>query len=152
MYSTRPGLVLGFHGCDESLVSALLTGKTILRNSTNKYDWLGHGVYMWDNSPSRTLEFAGFLKENPGKSVQPVKTPSVIGAIINLGFCLDLLDYQNLRLIKEAHDTLKVFCIALGKDMPVNKPLGVNNDLLLRELDCAVIENLHFFRDQAFLR
>jgi hypothetical protein len=38
----------------------------------------------------------------------------------------------------------------IRKDRPVNRPLriGGNNDLLLRELDCAVIENLHFFRDQ----
>ncbi|NQX39974.1 hypothetical protein SAMN05421820_106377 [Pedobacter steynii] len=147
MYSTRPGLILGFHGCDESLVSEVLTGKTALRKSTNKYDWLGHGVYMWDNSPARALEFAEFLKANPGKSIRPVKNPAVIGAVLNLGFCLDLLDYQNLSLIKEAHDMLKLFRIILGKDMPVNTPLGRNNDLLLRELDCAVIEHLHFFRD-----
>ena len=41
---------------------------------------------------------------------------------------------------------LRLLNIILGKDMPVNTPLGRNNDLLLRELDCAVIENLHFFR------
>lgn len=147
MYTTRPGLILGFHGCDESLVSEVLTGKTALRKSTNKYDWLGHGVYMWDNSPARALAFAEFLKVNPGKSVRPIKNPAVIGAILNLGFCLDLLDYQNLSLIKGAHDMLRLLNIILGKDMPVNTPLGRNNDLLLRELDCAVIENLHFFRD-----
>ncbi|WP_342331282.1 hypothetical protein [Pedobacter sp. FW305-3-2-15-E-R2A2] len=108
MYTTRPGLILGFHGCDESLVSEVLMGKTILRKSTNKYDWLGHGVYMWDNSPARALEFAEFLKANPGKSIRPVKNPAVIGAILNLGFCLDLLDYQHLSFIKDAHDMLSV--------------------------------------------
>ena len=151
MYTTRPGLILGFHGCDESLVSEVLTGQKTLRKSTNKYDWLGHGVYMWDNSPARALEFAEFLKTNPGKSVRPIKNPAVIGAVLNLGFCLDLLDYQNLSFIKEAHNLLNTLHEKLRKDMPVNKPLriGGNNDLLLRELDCAVIESLHSFRHQA---
>lgn len=115
MYSTRPGLILGFHGCDERLVSDVINGKSSLRNSTNKYDWLGHGVYMWDNSPSRAMEFAKWLKFNPGKSKRPIKNPAVIGAVINLGFCLDLLDYQNLSILKEAHTLLMATSNALGK-------------------------------------
>lgn len=146
MYSTRPGLILGFHGCDESIVSDVISGKVSLRNSTNKYDWLGHGVYMWDNSPTRAMEFAEWLKLNPGKSKKPIKTPAVIGAVINLGFCLDLLDYQSLSFLKEAHTLLVASSNSLGTDMPVNKTVGTNKDLILRELDCAVIETLHQFR------
>ena len=44
MYSTRPGLVLGFHGCDESILLKVLTGKELLKRSVNNYDWLGHGI------------------------------------------------------------------------------------------------------------
>ncbi|SDK39632.1 hypothetical protein SAMN04487898_10869 [Pedobacter sp. ok626] len=152
MYSTRPGLILGFHGCDESLVTDVVRGKASLRNSTNKYDWLGHGVYMWDNSPSRALEFAKWLKLNPGKSKTPIKNPAVIGAVINLGFCLDLLDYQNLFFLKEAHTLLVATSNALGKDMPVNKTVGSSRDLILRELDCAVIETLHQFREDSSMQ
>lgn len=152
MYSTRPGLILGFHGCDASLVNDVISGKASLRNSTNKYDWLGHGVYMWDNSPSRAMEFAEWLKLNPGKSKKPIKNPAVIGTVINLGFCLDLLDYQNLSFLKEAHNLLIATSTALGKDMPVNKSIGTNKDLILRELDCAVIETLHQFREDSGMR
>lgn len=148
MYSTRTGLVLAFHGCDQSVVADVLNGTTSLRNSTNKYDWLGHGVYFWDNSPSRALEFATFLRDNPGKSKTPIVNPAVIGAVINLGFCLDLLDYQNLSLLKDAHGLLTASYTALGKDMPANKKGRSDKDLLLRELDCAVIETLHQFRKQ----
>jgi hypothetical protein len=35
MYSTRSGLVLGFHGCDELVVQEVLNGKTILKQSSN---------------------------------------------------------------------------------------------------------------------
>lgn len=151
MYSTRPGLILGFHGCDESLVEDVVTGKISLRGSTNKYDWLGHGIYFWDNSPSRALEFAKWLQLNPGKAKNPVKKPAVIGAVLNLGFCLDLLDYENLSFIKDAHNLLTAISDTLGTDMPVNKASGTSKDLLLRELDCAVIETLHQVRVEAKL-
>ncbi|HEV2478954.1 MAG TPA: hypothetical protein VGS79_04795 [Puia sp.] len=35
MYSTRTGLILGFHGCDQSIVHKVLTGETGLKPSTN---------------------------------------------------------------------------------------------------------------------
>lgn len=146
MYSTRTGLILGFHGCDQSIVQDVLTGKKSLEPSTNEYDWLGHGVYFWDNSPSRALEFATYLKNNPGKAKRPITKPAVLGGIINLGHCLDLLDYENLQLVKEAHDILIAIYSAANIPVPRNKPVGTTKDLLLRELDCAVIETLHQVR------
>ena len=142
MYSTRSGLILGFHGCDQSIVTDVITGKTSLLNSVNEYDWIGHGVYFWDNSPGRAIEFAKMLSKlkNSGKKV--IRKPAVIGAVIDLGFCLDLLDYQNLALIKGAHEILAA---SYGGDitrMPENKNVGSNKDLLVRELDCAVVETL----------
>jgi hypothetical protein len=146
MYSTRPGLVLAFHGCDQSLVNHVILGSTALKPSTNKYDWLGHGVYFWDNSPARALEFATFLRDNPGKSKSKIINPAVIGAVINLGYCLDLLDFQNLQLVKLGYEILAITNAASGSPIPVNKIAGDNNDLLLRELDCAVFETLHQVR------
>lgn len=146
MYSTRAGLVLAFHGCDQSLVDQVIPGSTTLKPSTNKYDWLGHGIYFWDNSPVRALEFATFLRDNPGKSKNKIINPAVIGAVINLGHCLDLLDFQNLQLVKLGYEILEVTNAASGSPIPVNKIVGDNNDLLLRELDCAVFETLHQVR------
>jgi hypothetical protein len=48
MYSTRPGLVLGFHGCDEQVARKVLTGEELLKSSANNYDWLGHGIYFYE--------------------------------------------------------------------------------------------------------
>jgi hypothetical protein len=140
MYATRSGLILGFHGCDESIVNDVLTGKKSLEPSTNQYDWLGHGVYFWDNSPARALEFSTYLKNNPGKAKRPISKPAVLGAIINLGYCLDLLDYGNLQFLKEDHDLLTSSYSAANIPVPKNRPVGTTKDLLLRELDCAVIE------------
>ena len=47
MYSSRTGLILGFHGTDERIVHSVLKGKTDLEPSRNVYDWLGHGIYFW---------------------------------------------------------------------------------------------------------
>jgi len=153
MYSTRSGLILGFHGCDKAIVDDVLTGQTSLKASTNKYDWLGHGIYFWDNSPARALDFATYLKNHPQKrSRQPITTAAVIGAVINLGFCLDLLDFENLQFLKQGHDILSFSHSASGWSLPKNKVAGSTEDLLLRELDCAVIETIHQVRRDNNLR
>lgn len=148
MYSTRTGLILAFHGCDKSLVDKILLGSKVLEPSKNSYDWLGHGIYFWDNSPARALEFATFLRDNPGKSKKPITKPAVIGAVISLGLCLDLLDFENLELVKLGYEILKAANIVSGSPIPVNKAIGKNDDLLLRDLDCAVFETLHEVRRQ----
>lgn len=145
MYSTKTGLVLGFHGCDESIINDILLGKKELKQSDNTYDWLGHGIYFWENSPSRAVEFAEFLKNNPQHARTPIKSPSVIGAVIDLGYCLDFTDYSYLQLLKGGYELLKTAIDTSGVKF-TNKPIGENKDLLFRELDCAVIETLHSLR------
>jgi len=145
MYSVRSGLVLAFHGCDRSVVQKVLNGEDMLRSSTNKYDWLGHGVYFWENSPSRALEFAEHLQKKPQKSKGNIAEPDVIGAVIHLGFCLDLLDYGNLQLLKTGYKALLTY--NKTSDLPQNKEVKGFEGLLLRELDCAVVETLHTMRE-----
>ena len=50
LYSRRSNLVIGFHGCDKTIVDAVVAGKTDLLSSTNDYDWLGNGIYFWENN------------------------------------------------------------------------------------------------------
>ena len=119
MYPSRPGLLIGFHGCEKSVRDSIVSGASMLKASENGYDWLGGGFYFWENNYERALEFA---RNPPGR--KKYKTPSVLGAIIDLGNCLDLLDTRYLLLVKGS------------------------TDKLLRELDCAVIENLHIMQRQ----
>lgn len=142
MYSRRTGLTLAFHGCDQSLVTPILNGSTFLKKSTNKYDWLGHGIYFWERSPSRAFEFAEFLS----RTKKRIKHPAVIGAVVDLGYCLDLLDYPRLSFLKDAYNFLVISSEAAGMALPVNKMAADGNDLLYRELDCTVIESLHKLR------
>ncbi|HYF32744.1 MAG TPA: hypothetical protein VD993_16575 [Chitinophagaceae bacterium] len=117
-----------------------------LKASSNEYDWLGHGIYFWDNSPSRAFEYASFLKNNPSRSKNPILIPSVIGAAISLGVCLDLLDYSNLSLLRESYDFVEQHYKQTNTAIPQNHNIGANTDLLLRKLDGTVIENLHRMR------
>lgn len=149
MYSTRSGLILAFHGCDESVATAVINNEKELKASTNNYDWLGHGIYFWEYSPDRALEYADFLKNNSSRAKKPIKNPAIIGAVIDLGYCFDLLDYGSLQLLKSSYDIFKSTWELTGRKLPENKIVGKSEDLLLRELDCAVFETFHGLRKNA---
>ncbi|WP_433896566.1 hypothetical protein [Sphingobacterium mizutaii] len=148
MYSAGTGIVYGFHGCDRSIAEEIINQKLTLKNSENEYDWLGNGMYFWENSPSRALEYAENLKANPERAKHPVKDPCVIGAIIHLGNCLDLLDYENLKILKAGFELLK----ATTDKLPKNIAIGKLNELMVRKLDCAVIQTIHEVRREEMLR
>jgi hypothetical protein len=145
MYEVLPSFVLGFHGCDHSLAEKVFAGKSRLKPSQNDYDWLGHGVYFWENNSQRALEYARLLcKRNHGKA--KVVRPAVIGAIIDLGFCMNLLDSQFLQMVKDGYHALSTLCNQAGQPLPENRAVGGSKDLLLRHLDCAVVETVHELR------
>lgn len=148
MYSRRPGLILGFHGCDKKVRDEVILGKSELNRSRNSYDWLGHGMYFWENSPARAMQYAKFLKKNPQRAANPIKEPAVLAAVIDLGHCLDLLEFGNLALLKEAFDVFLKSSKEAEFDLPANKIAGDERDFLLRDLDCAVIEVLHEYRNR----
>jgi len=150
MYSKRAGLVIGFHGCDKSVRDKVVCEKgKYLNPSDNAYDWLGSGIYFWENDPVRALEFAKYLKENPPHNrKQKIKEPSIVGAIIDLGFCLDLMDSGNLGIIKEGYRILKKLREKQNLSIPENIPLHKDEDLIKRYLDCAVIEFVHQHRKE----
>lgn len=77
------------------------------------------------------------------------RKPFVLGAVIDLGNCLDLLVRENLDLLKVAYDSLVVGHQRSGQAMPQNRDLktGGAGDKLLRFLDCAVIRRLHSITD-----
>lgn len=152
MYPAKPGLLIGFHGCEESVRNKIVNDQTMLHSSNNDYDWLGNGMYFWENNQERALDFAGDLQLHPPKGKAPIKRPAVLGAVIDLGFCLDLLEKEFIGLVKQSFDNLAASYDQLDLVLPKNTPLGGSKDLLLRKLDCAVIENLHLFRRRNKIR
>jgi len=93
IYSSRPNLYLGFHGCEKSIGFKLLTEPNDIKISQNSYEWLGHGFYVWENNPERALDWAK----------------------------------QHRKI----------------KDLPFDSA----KDELLRKLDCAVIQHMHYVNE-----
>jgi len=150
LYSHRSQLVLGFHGCDVTLAEQVVLGSTMLKKSDHDYDWLGPGIYFWENNLDRAEQWA---KDNSRLDKSSIKTPGVLGAYLDLGNCLDLTDSGSLKLLKVSYKALKESSSLTGMEMPVNKdPLSVHSvDRILRKLDCAVIKTLHELTHQAGL-
>lgn len=136
MYSKRPSFIVGFHGCDESVRDEIVTHNTVMKRSDNQYDWLGGGYYFWENNYERALEFA-IEKQKRGE----IKKTAVLGAYLDLGNCLDLLETRHLKSLQDTYNQLKVSFEKTSLTMPVNKPIAFSTDLLLRPLDCMVIES-----------
>jgi len=145
VYSSLPFFVLGFHGCDKSVCNKIINGFDKLHPSGNDYDWLGNGIYFWENDPHRALDYVAMIQRNPRKGPTIIQDPAVIGAIIDLGNCLNLVESKNLQVVRAAFELLKISQEKAGHALPLNKPIGKEGDLLLRQLDCAVIETLHAF-------
>jgi len=107
--------------------------------SNNEYDWLGPGVYFWEANPERGVEFAQEAAERNGRGVSE---PFVVGAVIDLGLCLDLTTASGVDLLRIAYGNLAQNMEAAGGTLPMNSPDG-----LRRNLDCAVIRQLHAIRE-----
>ena len=137
MYHKLPNLVLGFHGCDKEVFDRVLCGDELMKKSENSYDWLGHGIYFWEQNYQRALEWANRNKR--------IKTPAVIGAVIDLGYCLNLTDSFSTDYLVKGYEILKLRCEQSNKPIPRNRPSPKGADILLRDLDCAVIQQIHDF-------
>jgi hypothetical protein len=142
--------VLGFHGCDAELGEQVLDGVKEIEVSNNPHAWLGPGAYFWEGGPKRALEWACFVKANPQTTKHRIKTPFVVGAIIEIGRCLDLTSAEGLADIKEGHAALMDLLIQDENiERPTNDPAGKGDeDLVKRCLDCAVIRTTHSLRDR----
>jgi hypothetical protein len=86
MYNTRPGLLIGFHGCEAETRDSLLKNPDTIRKSEKPYDWLGNGMYFWENNAGRAFQWAKDKKKRG-----EIETPAVIGLYWTLDIVLILL-------------------------------------------------------------
>lgn len=141
MYSTKLSFVYGFHGLDKSIALQILNQEIDFIPSNNTYDWLADGIYFWENNYARAEEYAKVAAKRDDSTI---KEPFVLGALIDLGKCLDLLDQKYLDFLSLAYESFKRDFEERGMDLPTNSQFTVNDfDFKKRELDCAVIRYAH---------
>ena len=58
MYSKTPAYILGFRGCHQNVYNEVIFNNQLMPKSTNQYGWLGNGIYFWENSYQRAVEWA----------------------------------------------------------------------------------------------
>ncbi len=122
--------IIGYHGCHEEFAQSLLLGEVPIdqwQPSQNEWDWLGHGVYFWEHSPQRALRWAQ----------QAHDRPAVIGAVVQLGRCFDLLDESVTQLLTESYQNLAEMFAVNRQVLPTNQ--GGHGKA--RKLDCLVIND-----------
>jgi hypothetical protein len=127
-------IVIGYHGCAEAFARELLLGTRPIHKwqpSTNDWDWLGHGIYFWEHSPDRARRWAEEKYAAHGES------PAVLGAVIQLGRCFDLLNEGITAVLAKNHSQLVTSYEQAGRPLPQNR----GRDWKLRELDCLVIND-----------
>lgn len=114
--------VVAFHGTRRAAAENLVAGIPFGR-SENDHDWLGHGIYFWEYAPQQAWWWA---EKKYGADA------AVVGALIRLGRCLDLLDPANGDLLRFAYSDLVEILESVGKQPP---KANANS---YKYLDCSV--------------
>ncbi|WP_127130964.1 hypothetical protein [Pseudoflavitalea rhizosphaerae] len=140
MYDFKSNLVLGFHGCEAAVRDELLMYPDRVKISKQPFDWLGHGLYFWENNYERAWQWA--LSKQARNTI---REPAVLGAVLQLGYCCDFLESQYIDLLSKYHKGMVNYYLSSGTPLPVNKDAkgDLHKDKLLRYLDCAAIEFMH---------
>lgn len=117
-----------------------------LKPSNNPYDWLGPGIYFFEDDWKRALYFAQTAADNPDRkyTAKPIEEPAVVGVILRVERWLDMATQVGIDEFLTAHQALQKAMHAKGKKMPINKPASDDDEeMLLRNLDRAVFNLLH---------
>jgi hypothetical protein len=140
MYDIRPNFIIGFHGCDLDVRNKLINFPDQIEISNKPYDWLGHGMYFWENNYTRAMEWAE-TRVADGR----FKNPAVLGAILQLGHCCDFLDSKFTNMIGTYYDAMESEYDNAGKKLPANIDAedDKHKNKLIRKLDCSTIQFMH---------
>jgi hypothetical protein len=87
----------------------------------------------------RALEWAA---QKASRRKRPNFAPAVLGAVVDLANCLNLVETEAYALVAEAFEALKAHCEAIGQPLPTNGGFLEG----ARYLDCSVFEMVHDLR------
>jgi hypothetical protein len=87
-------IVYGYHGTSQTKAANIL--KHGFLASDNDYDWLGTGIYFFQDAPIRAKQWA--TQQHPNE-------PAVLRASIHLNNCIDLFDTGWQPLLKSLYNS-----------------------------------------------
>jgi len=114
MHNLSTAFVLGYHGSDRNTGESRLLNESF-QQSENDYDWLGNGIYFWEANPDRAWQWA-LEQAARGK----MSDPFVVGAVIDLGFCLDLTISNGIQVVEGGYRGLCEKVEEAGLPLPSN--------------------------------
>lgn len=117
--------VVAFHGTRLATADRLVAGEPFGK-SENDDDWLGHGIYFWEYAPQQAWWWAD--RKFKAKA-------AVVGALVRLGRCVDLLDPNTAQLLVAAHQDLEHALKRAGQKLKSNANTH-------KYRDCAVFNYL----------
>ncbi len=123
-------IVYGYHGTSQ--IKAVNILKHGFLASDNDYDWLGTGIYFFQDAPIRAKQWA--TQQHPNN-------PAVICATIQLENCIDLFDVG-------WHPSLKnIYNLFIERNRLLNRTLPQQSQRSSKahRLDCAFLNFVHEF-------
>lgn len=99
-YADYHRTVVGYHGTRRSVALKAVQRLESLEASRNPGDWLGHGIYFWEYAPQQAWLWAEFLR----RKRKWAEETAVVACMIRLGNCFDLLDPDNVKVLRQAHE------------------------------------------------
>jgi hypothetical protein len=126
-YSDYHRTVIGYHGTDVTAADRLVAGEAF-EPSDQDDEWFGKGIYFWEHAFKQAWWWARDHKKHD--------RPAVVGAVIRLGYCFDLLDPGNVAVLREYLHQMLADLAANG----IKPPQNVRTH---RKLDCALFNHLY---------
>ena len=101
-------VVLAYHGTSSNAADRIEAEG--FKASQNIYDWLGDGIYFFQDAPLRARDWA---RERYGRE------GVVLGAEIHLTDCMDLLDVAWYVVLSDAHDDYLTLLRRSNRSRPI---------------------------------
>jgi hypothetical protein len=114
--------VYGYHGTSQTKAASIL--KNGFLASDNDYDWLGTGIYFFQDAPMRAKQWA--IEQHP-------QEPAVICTRIQLDNCIDLFDVKWFPILKNIYNLFDAQYRFANRPLPKQNPSRSK----AHRLDCA---------------
>ena len=145
-------ILIAYHGCDATVRDSLVARRKNPLPSSNPYDWLYDGMYFFEGDSARALKLATASSTRPQHKLtrNPIATPAVVGAIIEIDRLFDLTTQSGIENFSLAAEIMVKAYEVDGEDPPKNKPsFEGDTENLHRAFDREVCKMVHALRRHA---